>query len=226
METITLETLEDLLVTRFAGVLRSGYHAPASGECCALELLSAAQGREWTDDPEVVRTFDLRLINDIPVTNEVRTQYLLPVLVAYAGSLDWPLARQWRVADRLLIETTRRLLSILPGLTEATREQCRNAFTVSAARRAVLAVGLEARPMALVAREMEAVTSPLRAAKGAAEMAMVVAREVGQQTLRKAGKMAAAVEAREAAFITACEIWLEAAGAEGTEEGGEGGAKA
>jgi hypothetical protein len=229
MEAITLEALETLLKTRFRGVLHPGRHE-GDGECCALELLAVAQGLEWTDDPEVVRTFDLRPLNDILVSDAVRTQHLLPVVTAYAGSLDWPLDRQRKVGDQLLIETVRRLLGDLPGLMESVRQQCRNASTVGEARLAVAAVARDAEAMTAVAGEMVAAVAVGQAeAMAASAVARLVAAAVAvlakevvkvamQMASEVAAKLAAAVSAWsvaammavEAAFIVACEIWMEA----------------
>jgi hypothetical protein len=212
METITLETLENLLATRFHGVLKIGRHE-ANGECCALELLSVAQGLEWTDDPEVVRTFDLRPLNDIHVTNAVRTQHLLPVVTAYAGSLDWPLAVQRRVVNRLLVETVRQLLSNLPNLTEAVRAQCINASTAADARLAAAAVArvVEAKvEVAAVVWSVAVVLERSVAADALAAAAAMVARMVEAV----AEEVEAVRMGVEAVFIAACKIWLEAIGSE------------
>lgn len=58
--------LQSILDSRFGGVLKLGKHRE-DGEACALELLSAVRADDWTDNPEVVRCFDLRPLNDIPV---------------------------------------------------------------------------------------------------------------------------------------------------------------
>jgi hypothetical protein len=224
METITLETLENLLTTHFHGELRVGRHEK-NEECCALELLSVAQGLEWTDDPEAVRTFDLRPLNDIPVNNAVRTQHLLPVVAAYAGSLDWPLDRQQKVVNHLLIETVRQLLSNLPNLTEAVRAQCINASTVGEARLAVAAVAI-----AEVAWLVEAVAEVAAAAAAVARVTVAVASAMAEAAaerewsvspeaaVARAAKEAVA-EARAAVFIAACEIWMEAVEDEQMKEG-------
>ena len=96
MRALSVEALQTFLDERFGGTLQSGNHA-SDHRACALEALAAWQGLDWTDSPYKTRTFDLRPINDMKVSEEVRTKYLLPVLVAYAGSLDWPIPRQQAV---------------------------------------------------------------------------------------------------------------------------------
>ena len=118
--------------------LSAGAHNP-DGQACALEYLSVARGIDWTDAPEKVRCFDLRLINDISVSDALRTEHLMPVLMAYDGSLDWPMERQQRVVERIIILTVQRLVADLPGLPDTIREQCRKATTLTEAAEAARA---------------------------------------------------------------------------------------
>ena len=137
MELTMLTMLQAVLDARFHGVLTQGQHPdPEDSHACALELLSVVQGKPWTDDPETVRTFDVRALNDLEVPDAVRTTHFLPVLAAYAGSLDWPLERQQRVVARLVILTVQRLIAELPSLPEDLRSRCRRAATVEEARAA------------------------------------------------------------------------------------------
>ena len=88
---------------KFGGVLKSGKHSAESGECCALELLAEDMGLGHTDSPSDTRTWDLRALNDMNVPDDVRTEHLLPVLAAYAGSMDWPIERQREVSEKVMI---------------------------------------------------------------------------------------------------------------------------
>ena len=135
----TLQKLRTLLRKRFGGVLESGGHEE-NGKACALELMSVYRGIPWTDKPQSVRSFDLRPLNDIAVSNEARTKHLLPVIAAYEGSLDWPVERLKRVVDRLVILTTQRIISDLPDTPKDLCEQCKSADTLEKCRSAVQVV--------------------------------------------------------------------------------------
>jgi len=126
MQITLLDRLEQLLANRFHGELKAGKHE-ANGECCALELLSAAREIPWTDSPFSVRCWDLRPLNDIAVSDDVRREYLLPVIAAYDGSMDWPLTRQQEVASRLAIGTVNRIVSALPILPPEVSAACATA---------------------------------------------------------------------------------------------------
>lgn len=98
-------------LAKFGGMLKSGKHNADSGECCALELLAEDMGLGRTDSPAKTRTWDLRSLNDMNVPDDVRTEYLLPVLAAYAGSMDWPAERQRQVSERIILEMFRKIIS-------------------------------------------------------------------------------------------------------------------
>ena len=196
-----MTNLRELLTTRFGGVLRRGLHA-ADGEACALELLSAAQGLAWTDSPARTRTFDLRPLNDMPVDNVTRTTHLLPVLEVYAGSLDWPAERQCAVAQRLAILTVNRLIATLPGLSKEARHACESATTPGAVAKEMSRVSLAA---ALAAE------AAAWAAEGAARAAEWAARAAEWEATWAARAAEGEAEAKERIFISACQLWLEAA---------------
>jgi len=117
---------------RFAGRLEQGSHTPDS-LACGLEAYSQAIGEAWTDDPVRLRMWDIRPLNDIPVSQSICTRHIVPVIIAYQGSRDWSGARQRRVATRLVILTVNRLISHLPGLPAEVRQQCRAADTLALA---------------------------------------------------------------------------------------------
>ena len=126
---VTLTQYKDYLDKRFSGVLSAGHHGE-DGEACGMEFLNAFHRRPWSDSPEEARSFDTRELNDIDISDEVRTKYLLPVLAAYDGSLDWPQERQRAVADRLVILTVQRVVAERPGLSDENRRQYRAASTL------------------------------------------------------------------------------------------------
>lgn len=210
---ITVESLSDLLGGRFGGVLRAGRH-DEDGECCAIELLSAARGLPWTDAPGAVGAWDLRPLNDADVPDAVRTECILPVLAAYADARGWPPDRQIAVASRLAILTVRRIVADLPGVAPETAERCRRAATVEEARLAAsaakaspghpnLATGYAATAAtyAKLAETGRAADAP-RAAAGAAEFAA-----------EAAGSAVAASRTAWAADLTfraACDVWMGA----------------
>ena len=96
---------------KFGGVLKAGKHTAESGEVCGLELLAEDMGLGHTDSPVDTHTWDLRRLNDMNVPDDVRTEHLLPVLAAYAGSADWSLERQREVSERILLEIFRKVIS-------------------------------------------------------------------------------------------------------------------
>ncbi len=136
---ITTEQLETTLKARFSGLLRKGSHSE-DGEACALELLSVVRGIRWTDNPLSVKCWDLRALNDIDVSDEVRTEHIMPVLAAYANCMDWPIERQIAVVSALAIGTMRYLIAELPGLSPEIATQCREAETLGAVHNAANAV--------------------------------------------------------------------------------------
>jgi len=184
-----LVSLKALLDSRFGGVLKAGSHEQ-DGEACALELLSVARGVEWTDSPVSVRSFDLRRLNDIAVSDEVRTECLLPVIAAYDGSLDWPERRQRAVVDRLVVLLVQRIVAELPRLDDRVREQCRGVKTRAQTRDAAAYA------------DADAAAAAAYAAAAAADAAAAAA-------------YAAAAAARERVFRTACQVWLDAVAATG-----------
>src|SRR3990167_4079927 len=191
MKTLTLVKLKRFVAERFGGKLMAGKHSE-DGEACALECLSAWQGISWTDDPAKTRTFDLRPINDIHVPDALRAKHLLPVLVAYAGSLDWPQKRQRAVAEKIVIGTVNKIVAELPGLPAEIAEQCRRAATIQAAAVAVAGGGAAG-------------------GGGAEPVAATVAEGAGWESWEAAWDAAAeaeeaeeAEEAQKSVFVAAC----------------------
>lgn len=179
----TLTALRRLLKKRFKGVLTMGSHQE-NGECCALEAISVLRGLPWTDDPQRVRSFDLRPLNDMDVPDEVRTKHLLPVLAAYDGSLDWPTERQQAVATALVIGVVNVLIAKLAGLPAEIANACLEATTKEQAAASASAAAWSA------ARSAAAASAAASAAAWSA---------------------AESAAARERVFIAACKVWMDAA---------------
>ena len=200
-------TFQEYVATRF-GVLTAGQH-PANGEACVLESWNAYQGRAWSDDPDIARCWDLRALNDIDVAPAIRTTIMVQLMDAFAGSADWPAARQQRVAELIALGTVQRLIAELPGLSESVRAQCRRAGTLMAAQ--IAAEAARAAPAAGVAGV------DARAAAGAAAEAARAARAAEAAWAASAAARAAADAAdaagaaAEAVFSGACALWLDAA---------------
>jgi hypothetical protein len=191
MSAITVRKLRSVLKKRFGGVIKKGSHEE-NGQCCALELLSVCREIPWTDNPGKVGSWDLRDINDIPVLDDLRTKHLVPVIAAYADSMSWPKERQREVATKLVILTVNRIVAELPGLSDAIRNQCREAKTLAAASAAASAAAGAA---ASDARYAASAASAAGAARYAAS----------------AASAAAGAAAGDAVFIVACKLWLDAA---------------
>lgn len=223
---ITIERLTTLLNDQFGGLLRDGMHEIGNGQCCAMELLSAAQEIPWTDTPEETKTWDLRPLNDISVDSRVRTQHLLPVLAAYAGCCDWPIARQIAVARRLGLLTVNRIIAEFSGLPDRIRDDLRSARDLVAAREAASSAVMAAREAssqsaAELAEQVASVAlqaavgaeCPMAATQSAAGVAadattLVAGRSA--EVARRGQSEAAATEATTKIFVAACQVWLDA----------------
>ena len=215
-----IDGLRHLLDTRFGGVLKQGAHEE-DGECCVVELLAAAKGLPWTNNPYEVGCWDLRSINDILVSDEIRTQYLLPVAEIYHDSRSWPVERQIRVVQRLAIMTVQRLISAIPGLPALIRQACQDARDLQEARGAAKwakrsATSLSESSGRRVRRRMR---QSRRDAAEQAEDASWAARDALWSAVwsSSAADVALAVVAARsepelnAVFIATCQLWIEAA---------------
>lgn len=132
---ITLSLAQEVLDRRFSGVIKSGSHIE-NGECCVLELASVLYNKTWTASPDAVGCFDIRPINDIKVSDELRTKYMLKMLIAYDGSLYWSIEKQKKVVERIIVGTVNRIVSELPYLTDDIRKQCREVVDLQGAGKA------------------------------------------------------------------------------------------
>jgi hypothetical protein len=229
MPTVTLTDLQTILDAQFGGVLDVGAHAAGEGHCCGLELLSVAEQRPWSDDPQTLDCWDVRSLHDIAVSPALRTRHMLPLLVAYQHSRSWPIARQLTVAERLVVLTIQRLISALPGLSPDLMARCRGATTLEAAAtaaRAAAAATWAAEAATLATWAAEAATWATWGATLAARSTALAATFAARATARaaRATARAARATARAAAaaeslavqaqvFLTGCALWLEAASA-------------
>jgi len=213
------ERLQCLLEKQFGGLLQESANPEGSGRVNGMELLSVARGVPWTSSPDQVHCFDLSPLYKIQVSPETRTQHFLPVLAAYDGSLDWPIQRKQRVAERLAILTVQRLVSELPGVPEPCRKACRDARTLAEAAAAATAASAEAHSgPGTDARESPA--SALWAAK-AAKAASVALAKTAAESAASAAYVALAQRAMQesaksvkSAVLAAAEAARTAAAAE------------
>jgi hypothetical protein len=209
---ILFEKLDSLITDRFHGHLKAGKHE-SNGECCALELLSVARDLSWTDEPKTVRCWDLRPLNDIEVPDDVRRQYLLPVIAVYDGSLDWPEDRQREVAMRLAILTVNRLASGLPGLPPKIVEACATATDLESAVAAAARSAAWAEAAARSAAARSAAARSEAAESAVAESAVAAAVAAAARSARSAARAAwsASAWSAESAAEAAAEAAVAAA---------------
>ena len=213
------ERLQCLLDKQFGGTLRDTPHPAGAGKANAMELLSVYRGIPWTGSPEDVHCFDLSPLNKIQVSPEMRTQHLLPVLAAFDGSLDWPIQRKQRLAERLALLVVQRIVSALPGLPDSTRKLCREAANLAEA--AVAAANASAAAQTAAGAELrESPASALWAAK-AAKAASVALAKTAADAAASAATVALALRAMQesaksvkAAVLAAAEAARTAASAE------------
>jgi hypothetical protein len=209
----TVESLQALLEKRFGGLLYAGRHASTENAACILELGSKAIGAPWTDNPQMLNTWDMRLINDIAVSPKLRTPWMLRVYAAYQDCRSWPIERQQAVATAIVIGTVRRVIAELPGLTDEVRAQCRAVTTMDEARIAARTSAAAARTLAAAARTVANAEDAVHAARSAADAARSAAHaaHAARSAARSAAWAAGGVSStNEAVFIAACEVWLEA----------------
>lgn len=214
------QTLEEFVGTRFGGVLYEGTHQ-ANGKACAIEALNAYHGRDWSDSPEEVHTWDIRTLNDAPWRSDrERTVHLLPLLVAYDGCCNWPLARQQAVVERIVIETVRQIISELPGLSRKMRKSCRECSDMDSAARVT-----DAANVATAAAASSTHLASLNAAYHSTYAAAIAAAKAGawEDTYATAASYISTAAARaadvalftkgavRATLVKTCEIWLTAA---------------
>jgi len=214
-----LERLQCLLEKQFGGVLRETVNTQGSARANGMELLSVARGLPWSASAEEVRCFDLGPLNKIQVTPETRTKFMMPVLAAYDGSLDWPIQKKQQVAERLVLLTLQRLIAELPGLPDACRRRCRDARTLADAASAAAAASAEAQS-ASGTDLRESPASALWAAK-AAKAASVALSKTAAESAASAASVALAQRAMQesaksvqSAILAAAEAARTAASAE------------
>ena len=217
---------KQILDVRFNGVIKKDKHCEGSHECCILELYSVVLNKSWTDDPNILRIFDIRQINDIDVLDSLRTEWMLKLLCAYEGSLDWPVEKQKEVVSKIVILTVNRIISKLPGLNEKTREACISAKTLEEAKSAANAAAANyAAAYDAAANYAAAYAAANYAAYSAANYAALAKSLSAAANSAVAADYAAAAAdyvdaaadyvdaaSKEEIFVETCKLWLEAAG--------------
>jgi hypothetical protein len=200
----------------FGGVLSKGQHQPDSPEACPLEVAHVAVGDEWSDEPN--RWPDLRPLNDAFSSDALRTQHMVPVMLAYWDWADWSPRRQLCVMAQLTLETVRQLVAELPGVPEAIRERCRQSTTLATAERAARAA-VEAEegrgwPAAETAWAVRAAAEGEEGRRWAAEPEIWVTQAAAWAAChiaRAAARAAEVVDDGDTVLIRACQLWLAAA---------------
>jgi len=207
--TMTLAKLQAYLDTLDDGLLRQGMHDEGR-EFCALEFESQVRGREWSD--EAITLPDIRPLNDAFGKNDkARTAAILPLMVALWDWSRWSSSRRRAWITIVIIETVRRIISQLPGLSKDVRRSCTRVKTL---RQAVSA-----------ASQAEDTVAAATCAADAARDAAYAAKESGGDVDYAAGHAADAADgaagaasfrgvnmARSFAVLEkACAIWIKAA---------------
>lgn len=98
----------EIVKSRFGGALCSGKGLAREGRACVLQLESVARGLPWSDDPALVRCFDLRPLNDMDASGGLRARKMSALLARYSGSLDWPRGARRAVLRSALLDLLRR----------------------------------------------------------------------------------------------------------------------
>lgn len=182
----TIDKLRTLIAHR---PLACGAHGEEDAAWCILEAHSQCAGIDWTDDPILNRTFDFRPVNDIPVSENLRGEWMPRVMEAYEGALDWPLERQIAVVSKI-VKLTIEQLNVAAEETWVAEWQAWEVRTADEGK---------------IVRVVQA------AAGEAAWAAKCVAEEEAEMASRaKAGEPWAG-EATDAVFVKACKLWIEAA---------------
>jgi hypothetical protein len=132
-----METLREILNSRFGGVLMAGAHDQEEGRCCGLELLSVYQGVPWMDDPRALGVADIRPLDDGPWSSDaLRTEAMLPMLAVLRAPGPW--------LQEVIIRTVREIISELPGLSDRPRLQARAVQNIHEAQAAAAEAESEA----------------------------------------------------------------------------------
>jgi hypothetical protein len=139
------------------------------------------------------------------VSDQLRTELLLPVAGAYYGSLDWDEALQRAVVERQIVLTTSRLLAKLPD--NPSSKACEQANTLAEAKKAVVGLIPRGCDHVYVVREiiLDAIHrffnyTPAQASKTLSDAFIRLTTRIGMQCPQV-----------DDLFKMACQIWLDAA---------------
>ena len=122
----------NFIVENFAGKLLAGSHAE-NDKACVLEAWNAYKGLSWSDSAAAAHTWDIRLLNDMHVSDRLRVQWMPQVAAAYADCVLWSLDRQCAVVECLIVLTVQRIISKLPSFRLDIALRCRNIATIGEA---------------------------------------------------------------------------------------------
>ena len=93
MRSTSIRTLKKLIKTRFGGTLYKGSHQEG-GQACILECASVmekiywTEETCWTDSPRRLRCFDIRPLNDIGVSDALRTKWMPKQMMTACAERD------------------------------------------------------------------------------------------------------------------------------------------
>ena len=198
---MTVKELQAALDREDDGVLKCGSHNPGR-EFCALEFDAKVRGREWSDMP--ITLPDLRPLNDAKwLSDQARTQALLPVMSALWNWAEWSPVRRQAWAARLNRETVRQIVAELPSLPDAVRQMCRGVETQEEAHMAAYAAAYAAGAAADAARAAARAADAARAAAYAADAARAAAYAARAAYAADAARAAYAADAARAAAYAA-----------------------
>lgn len=223
------ESLRELIVVRFGGMVGVGANPEGGGIGCIFEQHSVWLGIPWTDDPTKNKTFDFRALNDSCPTDAARAEWMPLLMDAFEGALDWPRDRQLRVAGALTVWTVRELVAGIPELSRQVADECSAAIEVQSAVAAAftatveiykrhLAVGEQLSRAALGAAESAWASNPAPSVSWAASAAAVAILAAGVQPedAGRPGRLCQIAEARLRQIVLAEHVyksWIEAAAA-------------
>lgn len=120
-KTFDLRRFRRFLKRRFGGILKEGAHPP-NGQACILEAHSQFLLKDWTDEPDRLNTWDLRELNDMSVSDELRTLWMPRVLAAYYNCRNWSIRDQRTVLQNIIVLTCWHILAVSDTPQEWQRE--------------------------------------------------------------------------------------------------------
>lgn len=104
------DELKSYIRERF-GTLSGGRHVPDENAACILEAVAEWHGLEWCDSPTLLGAPDIRPLNDAFQDNERQTEAMVLLYALVEDWVEWPEERRERFVGRVILRTTRELVS-------------------------------------------------------------------------------------------------------------------